>query len=221
MNHYYFFPIPDKKLKRVRDEFVQRVSDAVINQLLDLCLKHGVLGDEEKDSILEGNRTRANKARALIDAVTRKGPETCEKVIGYLESKDRMLFKQLGLSSAQASQSAGRRKEEEEETACKRARQQDKPDGVTRSQDLSELQLLQVAEQLGKEWKQVAIYLGLESNDVDDLEEAEISVTMRKQKMLLKWKNKRKRGEATAKHLLESLKEMENLSHKVYEILEG
>uniref|UniRef100_A0A3B3WWJ2 CARD domain-containing protein n=1 Tax=Poecilia mexicana TaxID=48701 RepID=A0A3B3WWJ2_9TELE len=95
----------DKELKGVRDEFAQRVSDAVMNQLLDLCLKHDVFDDEEKDSILEENRTRAKKARALIDAVIRKGPETCEKVIGYLESKDQMIFKQLGLSSAQASQS--------------------------------------------------------------------------------------------------------------------
>ncbi|XP_023207447.1 caspase-1-like isoform X2 [Xiphophorus maculatus] len=208
----------DKELEGVRDEFVQRVSDAVINQLLDLCLKDHVFNYEEKDAILEENRTRANKARALIDLVIKKGAETCEKMIGYLERKDQQLFKQLGLSSAQ---SADKRKEAEEETARKRARQEDKPDGVAQSQDLSEKQLLRVAEQLGMEWKQVAINLGLKSKDLDDLEESEKNVTMRKQKMLLMWKRKKKPGEATARHLQERLEEMDNLPHEVYEILQG
>ncbi|XP_032446167.1 uncharacterized protein LOC116737235 isoform X3 [Xiphophorus hellerii] len=207
----------DKELEGVRDEFIQRVSDAVINQLLDLCLKDRVFNCEEKDAILEENPTRANKARALIDSVIKKGAETCEKMIGYLERKDQQLFKQLGLSSAQSA--ADKRKEAEEETARKRDRQEDKP--VARSQDLSEKQLLRVAEQLGMEWKQVAIYLGLKSKDLDDLEESEKNVTMRKQKMLLMWKRKKKPGEATARHLKERLEEMDNLPHKVYEILQG
>lgn len=74
----------------------------MINQLLDLCLKDRVFNYEEKDAILEENRTRANKARALIDSVIKKGAETCEKMIGYLERKDQKLFIQLGLSSAQS-----------------------------------------------------------------------------------------------------------------------
>ncbi|XP_054901669.1 caspase-1-like isoform X3 [Poeciliopsis prolifica] len=209
----------DEELKGVRDEFIQRLSAAVMNQLLDLCLKDRVFDYDERDEILEENRTRAGKARAFIDAVIKKGPETCKKMIGYLERKDKELFKLLGLSS----QSADKRKKEEEggETAGKQARQEDKPDGVTQSQDLSEKQLLQVAKQLGMEWKEVAIYLGLESKDLDDLEEAEKSVNMRKHKMLLKWKRKTKPGEATAKHLLKSLEEMNNLPVKVYEILKG
>ncbi|XP_054901668.1 caspase-1-like isoform X2 [Poeciliopsis prolifica] len=210
----------DEELKGVRDEFIQRLSAAVMNQLLDLCLKDRVFDYDERDEILEENRTRAGKARAFIDAVIKKGPETCKKMIGYLERKDKELFKLLGLSSQSA---ADKRKKEEEggETAGKQARQEDKPDGVTQSQDLSEKQLLQVAKQLGMEWKEVAIYLGLESKDLDDLEEAEKSVNMRKHKMLLKWKRKTKPGEATAKHLLKSLEEMNNLPVKVYEILKG
>ncbi|XP_054901670.1 uncharacterized protein LOC129369977 isoform X4 [Poeciliopsis prolifica] len=212
-----------------------------MNQLLDLCLKDRVFDYDERDEILEENRTRAGKARAFIDAVIKKGPETCKKMIGYLERKDKELFKLLGLSSQSANsplpdlfaplllprlfipQAADKRKKEEEggETAGKQARQEDKPDGVTQSQDLSEKQLLQVAKQLGMEWKEVAIYLGLESKDLDDLEEAEKSVNMRKHKMLLKWKRKTKPGEATAKHLLKSLEEMNNLPVKVYEILKG
>lgn len=234
---------PDGELRRVRDEFVKRVSEGMINQLLDLLLKHSVLDDEEMNSILEEHRTRTKKARALIDAVIRKGPEACLKMIAYLEKRDKFLFQTLGLSSAQSFQSgdrvdnsgkqakkrersAGKEKEdkdEEEETACKQARQEDKPDEgkseKTLSLDLSEKQLLLVAQKLGKEWKQVAIYLDLETRDLEDLEEAEESVIMRKHKMLLKWKQRRKQGEATAYHLLESLKDMKDFPNEVHEIL--
>ncbi|XP_047248076.1 uncharacterized protein LOC124884287 isoform X2 [Girardinichthys multiradiatus] len=216
----------DEKLQRVRDEFVQRVSEEMINQLLDKLLTDGVLQNEEKDSVCEKNLTRANKARSLIDAVIRKGHEASMKMIAHLESKDPMLFQQLGLSSAQPSQSAKRKKKicpSEEKAACKLPRQQDKPDGVksgkTQSQDLSEMQLLQVALQLGQEWKQVAIYLGLETKDLEDIEAAENCVKMRKLKMLVKWKRRRKPGQATAYHLQKSLEGMEDLPHEVHEIL--
>ncbi|MEQ2212648.1 hypothetical protein XENOCAPTIV_002788 [Xenoophorus captivus] len=232
----------DEKLKRVRDEFVQRVSEEMINQLLDKLLKDGVLQNEEKDSVREKNLTPANKARSLIDAVIRKGHEASMKMIAHLESKDPMLFQQLGLSSTQPSQSdhlddselkpknrahsAERKKKicpSEEKAACKLPRQQDKPDGVksgkTQGQDLSEMRLLQVAQQLGKEWKQVAIYLGLETKDLEDIEEAENSVKMRKLRMLVKWKRRRKPGQATAYHLQKSLEGMEDLPHEVHEIL--
>lgn len=86
---------------------------------------------------------------------------------------------------------------------------------------LLEKQLLLVAQQLGREWKQVAIHLDLKMRDLEDLEDAEESVTMQKQKMLLKWKGRRKPGEATAYHLLESLKDMKVLPNEVHEILKG
>ncbi|KAK5621631.1 hypothetical protein CRENBAI_023896 [Crenichthys baileyi] len=216
----------DEKLQRVRYEFVQRVSEEMINQLLDKLLKDGVLKNEEKDSVCEKNPTRTNKARSLIDAVIRKGHEASMKMIAHLESEDPTLFQQLGLSSAQPSQSAGRKKKicpSEEEPACKRPQRQDKPDGVksgkTQSQDLSEKQLLQVAQQLGQEWKQVAIYLGLETKDLEDIEAAENCVKMRKLKMLVKWKRRRKSAQATAYHLQKSLEAMEDLPHEVHEIL--
>ncbi|MEQ2293489.1 hypothetical protein AMECASPLE_033976 [Ameca splendens] len=233
--------IKDEKLKRVRDEFVQRVSEEMINQLLDKLLKDGVLQNEEKDSVREKNLTQVNKARSLIDAVIRKGHEASMKMIAHLESKDPMLFQQLGLSSTQPSESdhlddseqkpknrahSERQKKicpSEEKAACKLPRQQDKPDGVksgkTQSQDLSEKQLLQVALQLGQEWKQVAIYLGLETKDLEDIEAAENCVKMRKLKMLVKWKRRRKPGQATAYHLQKSLEGMEDLPHEVHEIL--
>ncbi|XP_014882289.1 uncharacterized protein LOC106943495 [Poecilia latipinna] len=91
---------------------------------------------------------------------------------------------------------------------------------IHRGQDLSELDLLQLAENFGSEWRQAAIYLGLLSKDLDDILETEKDVTMQKHKMLVKWKNRRGQGEATASALLESLKKMKNLSTNVRDTLQ-
>ncbi|XP_069004323.1 uncharacterized protein [Embiotoca jacksoni] len=115
----------------------------------------------------------------------------------------------------------------EEETACKRPRSQDESDGMKTvmtpgSQELkamSEKQLLQVAKQLGKEWKQVAIYLDLNSKDLDDIQAAEKDVTMQKHKMLLEWKSRRRLGEATAYHLWKSVEELDDLPNEVHQTL--
>ncbi|XP_027855433.1 uncharacterized protein LOC114133595 [Xiphophorus couchianus] len=89
-----------------------------------------------------------------------------------------------------------------------------------RGQDLSEKQLLQVANKFGSEWKEAAIYLDLLSKDLDDILEKEKDVTMQKHRMLVMWKNRRRKGEATASALLESLKDMDKLSTYVRDILQ-
>nr|XP_019944117.1 PREDICTED: uncharacterized protein LOC109630378 isoform X1 [Paralichthys olivaceus] len=112
----------------------------------------------------------------------------------------------------------------EEETTIKRPRWQDESDGVktaTQCQDMSEKQLLQVAKRLGKEWKQVAIYLDLNSRDLDDIQAAEKSdVTMQKLKMLVEWKSRRRPGEATAKHLWNSVEDLDDLPNEVCQTLQ-
>ncbi|XP_014880265.1 uncharacterized protein LOC106941687 isoform X1 [Poecilia latipinna] len=112
----------------------------------------------------------------------------------------------------------------EEEMACKRPKWQDESDGVkagkTQDQDLSEKQLLQIARQLGTEWKQVAIFLGIESKYVDHLQVVENCLNMQKLKMLLEWK-KRQSGKATAYHLLDSLDDLDSLPNEVRQILKG
>ncbi|KAM4566055.1 uncharacterized protein PAE49_009846 isoform 2-T2 [Odontesthes bonariensis] len=109
----------------------------------------------------------------------------------------------------------------EEETTCKRTRWQDESDGVKiQSQDMSEKQLLQVAKRLGKEWKQVAIYLDLNSRELDDIQATEKDVTMQKLKMLVEWKSRRRPGEATAYHLWKSLEELDDLPNDVYQTLQ-
>lgn len=99
------------------------------------------------------------------------------------------------------------------------------PDGLktatTRGQDMSEKQLLQVAKRLGKEWKQVAIYLDLNSRELDDIQAAEKDVTMQKLKMLVEWKSRRRPGEATAYHLWKSVEELDDLPNEVHQTLQG
>ncbi|XP_061734646.1 uncharacterized protein si:dkeyp-97b10.3 isoform X2 [Nerophis ophidion] len=87
------------------------------------------------------------------------------------------------------------------------------------NQDLSEKQLLQVAKRLGKEWKQAAIFLGLISRELDDIQAAEKDVTMQKLKMLVEWKTKKGPGKATALQLLKCLEELDDLPVDVHQIL--
>ncbi|XP_073342572.1 NACHT, LRR and PYD domains-containing protein 1 homolog [Pagrus major] len=89
----------DEELARVRPQLVERVSSEVINQLLDDLLKDGVLNYGEKDSILQGNNSRADRARCLIDVVKRKGREASRKMFTHLQSRDRVLSAELGLPS--------------------------------------------------------------------------------------------------------------------------
>ncbi|XP_047450657.1 uncharacterized protein si:dkeyp-97b10.3 isoform X2 [Mugil cephalus] len=112
----------------------------------------------------------------------------------------------------------------EEETTCKRSRWLDETDGVKTAappnQDMTEKQLLLVAKRLGKEWKQVAIYLDLNSKELDDIQAAEKDVTMQKLKMLVQWKSRRRPAEATAYHLWDSVKDLDDLPNEVYQTLQ-
>nr|XP_040041425.1 caspase a [Gasterosteus aculeatus aculeatus] len=89
------------KLKKVRTKFVEKASMSLIKQLLDDLLDNGILNDGQKDSILEENGTKADRARNLIDVVKAKGNKASEILIASLESRDSSLFSELGLSSAQ------------------------------------------------------------------------------------------------------------------------
>ena len=86
----------DKKLFSVRDEFVQRVSDPVLNQLLDK-LYPSVISNEEMQSI-RNKSVRQDKARELIDAVERRGHEASSILITAICELDQYLSSQLKLS---------------------------------------------------------------------------------------------------------------------------
>ncbi|XP_062417164.1 uncharacterized protein si:dkeyp-97b10.3 isoform X2 [Pungitius pungitius] len=120
------------------------------------------------------------------------------------------------------SDSRKRKSSPEEQRDPKRTRWQDESDAVkTRTwlQDMTEKQLLQLAKQLGKEWKQVGIFIDLTSKEVDDIKEAEPDVTMQKHKMLVTWKNRRQPGKATAYDLFQSVKNLDELSNEFHQIL--
>lgn len=92
---------------------------------------------------------------------------------------------------------------------------------MTQCRDMSDKQLLQVAKRLGKEWKQVAIFLDLTSRDLDEIQAVEKDVTMQKLKMLVEWKKRRRVGEATVDHLWKSVKELDDLPNEVHQTLQG
>ncbi|XP_043992974.1 NLR family CARD domain-containing protein 3-like [Gambusia affinis] len=89
----------EEKLFQVRIEFVERVSEEILNQLLDRLEKDGIFKCSEKEEILQKNQTRANKARGTIDAVRMKGQRASRLMIKHLDFIDPTLSKQLNLSS--------------------------------------------------------------------------------------------------------------------------
>ncbi|XP_014877394.1 protein NLRC3-like [Poecilia latipinna] len=89
----------EKKLLDVRSEFVKRVSEEILNQLLDDLESDGVFNLLEKQAILEGNPITSKKARETIDAVRMKGPRVSEIMIKRLHHRDPTLSNLLGLSS--------------------------------------------------------------------------------------------------------------------------
>ncbi|XP_019729801.1 caspase-1-A-like [Hippocampus comes] len=86
-----------EELKAVKIEFMEKVSSTVIEQLLDHLLHDNVLNSGEEEAIIEAHNTRRKRARILIDSVSKKGDEASWKMITYLQQKDPMLFKELGL----------------------------------------------------------------------------------------------------------------------------
>ncbi|XP_043965649.1 NACHT, LRR and PYD domains-containing protein 3-like [Gambusia affinis] len=88
----------EKELFKVRSEFVKRVSEEILIQLLDNLETDGVFNLSEKRAILEGNQITANKARETIDAVRMKGQGASEMMIQRLHNIDPTLSKQLRFS---------------------------------------------------------------------------------------------------------------------------
>ncbi|KAF1385204.1 hypothetical protein PFLUV_G00105310 [Perca fluviatilis] len=85
---------PEDRLFLVRTQFVERVSDPVLNQLLDKLLERGVITDGEMQSVRTG---RAEKARDLMDTVRRKGRAASSVLISALCEVDPVLSTELRL----------------------------------------------------------------------------------------------------------------------------
>uniref|UniRef100_UPI0037E93EA3 NACHT, LRR and PYD domains-containing protein 12-like n=1 Tax=Semicossyphus pulcher TaxID=241346 RepID=UPI0037E93EA3 len=86
----------EEKLKRARPHFVDRVSDPVLNKLLDELLRCKVLNDAEGEAARV--KPRADKARDVIDMVRKKGAEASAKMITIFSSSDPFLCKELSLN---------------------------------------------------------------------------------------------------------------------------
>ncbi|XP_009560405.2 caspase-1 isoform X2 [Cuculus canorus] len=87
----------EELLLKVRKSFVERVSRAVILELLDDLLQHRVLNLEEVDEVRAEHKVRADKARCLIDSVRRKGSKASRIFITSLRNHDSTLAEELGL----------------------------------------------------------------------------------------------------------------------------
>ncbi|XP_046494524.1 caspase-1 [Equus quagga] len=86
-------------LKEKRRLFIRSVGTGTVNTLLDELLEKRVLNQEEMEKVRDENATVMDKARALIDAVIRKGPQACQIFIGHICEDDPHLAETLGLSS--------------------------------------------------------------------------------------------------------------------------
>ncbi|XP_056249758.1 protein NLRC3-like isoform X3 [Seriola aureovittata] len=87
----------EEKLRSVRTQFVKRVSEPVLHKLLDKLLEPGVITDGEMDWVVTQN-TRADKARAVIDTVQKKGSEASSVLIAALCEEDSCLSTELNLT---------------------------------------------------------------------------------------------------------------------------
>ncbi|KAG8009684.1 hypothetical protein GBF38_019041 [Nibea albiflora] len=85
-----------QRLEAVWSEFVDSVSDPVLNQLLDRLRQHGIINQEEMDSTR--TRTRADKARDVLTMVVNKGAEASSCLIEDLRRLDSSVSKKLNLS---------------------------------------------------------------------------------------------------------------------------
>ncbi|XP_043329823.1 NACHT, LRR and PYD domains-containing protein 1b allele 5-like isoform X2 [Cervus canadensis] len=101
----------------------------------------------------------------------------------------------------------------------KRMKQIDSSDGVKTKTLLTDTQLFNLAEKLGKEWLKIAIAnLKLNISEIDAIREKEDNVTISKFKMLKKWQEK-EQSNATAQNLCNCLKNVDSV--EVQDVLRG
>ncbi|XP_045900640.1 uncharacterized protein LOC123968145 [Micropterus dolomieu] len=87
---------PQSRLASVRSQFVDSVSEPVLNQLLDRLLQRGIINQEEMDSAR--TRTRADRAREVIKMVRNKGTEASSALIEDFRKLDPHCSQTLNLS---------------------------------------------------------------------------------------------------------------------------
>ncbi|KAM9758625.1 NACHT, LRR and PYD domains-containing protein 12-like isoform 2-T3 [Menidia menidia] len=91
-------PSAESEVERIRPDFVARVSEATLKQLIDALRKDGMLNNLQEEEILQKNQVKADKARAFVDFVKNQGKATCKKMIVHFKALDPALFSELGFS---------------------------------------------------------------------------------------------------------------------------
>ncbi|KAL4006227.1 solute carrier family 31 (copper transporter), member 1 [Sarotherodon galilaeus] len=86
----------DERLRTVHSRFIARVSEPVLNKLLDKLLEQHVISDQEMESV-RSQQSRADKARDVINTVRRKGLIASSLLIDALCEEDPCLFTELNL----------------------------------------------------------------------------------------------------------------------------
>ena len=76
---------------------MQNVSIATLKGLLDDLWGEEVLNTDDKDTVLEAQTIRADRARCLIGMVIGKGERASQAMIDYMLERDKELFIHLGL----------------------------------------------------------------------------------------------------------------------------
>ncbi|XP_071369621.1 uncharacterized protein, partial [Centroberyx affinis] len=89
-------PSAEERLRSARPEFINRVSETVLNNLLDELLQRMVINHEEMESARI--KPRADRARELIDMVRRKGEEASLIMIKVFCELDPYLSKELNIT---------------------------------------------------------------------------------------------------------------------------
>ena len=88
----------EERLFSVRKGFVKRVSEPVLNQVLDELFSHRIISDEEMQNFRRQGRVLADRARDVIDTVRGKGNAACSVLIAALCEVDPLLSRELNLS---------------------------------------------------------------------------------------------------------------------------
>lgn len=86
----------EKQLASVRAEFVCRVSESVLNQLLDRLLQINIINDVERECA--GAKPRLARAEYVVDTVMRKGPRACAQLLKDFCELDLFLSEYFKLS---------------------------------------------------------------------------------------------------------------------------
>uniref|UniRef100_A0A3Q3KFS3 CARD domain-containing protein n=1 Tax=Monopterus albus TaxID=43700 RepID=A0A3Q3KFS3_MONAL len=83
------------RLFSVRAKFTKNVSEQILNQLLDHLLQEGFICQEEMESARA--KTRADRARTVIDWVRMRGPQASSFLIAQVRELDPCLSSTLKL----------------------------------------------------------------------------------------------------------------------------